>query len=117
MALIFAAAPLQPTPRLRARLSQLNKPFVVAADGGAATALAFGYTPDVVIGDFDSIDSATLHYLQTNGVTIEPYPRDKDQTDGQLALEHAFLTKPEALFLLGFLGGLRLDMAIANVLL
>jgi thiamine pyrophosphokinase len=114
-ALIFAAAPLQPTPRLRARLPP--HPFVVAADGGAATALAFGYTPNVVLGDFDSLDAETLQALTAQRVTVESFPRDKDKTDGQLAIERALTTEPDALYMIGFLGGPRLDMTVANVLL
>jgi thiamine pyrophosphokinase len=115
VAIVFAAAPLAPTSRLRARLRTLRKPYVVAADGGAATALDFGYPPDVVIGDLDSMDSATLSELRRLGKPIEAHPRDKDATDGQLAIERALQVGPSELVLLGFLGGPRLDQALANV--
>jgi thiamine pyrophosphokinase len=116
---IFAAVPVEPTPRLRSRLALLSDPFVVAADRGAATAFAFGYTPDVVVGDLDSIDASTLADLKTRGVPIETHSRDKDATDGQLAVERALreLDEPSGLWLIGFLGGPRLDQALANVLL
>jgi len=116
-ALVFAAAPLQPTARLRARLAEVEAPYVVAADEGAATALAFGYQPDVVIGDLDSLSDATRLELEFRGVTFETYPRDKDFTDGQLALERALQIQPTAMWLLGFLGGPRLDQSVANILL
>jgi thiamine pyrophosphokinase len=116
-ALVFAAAPLHPTPRLSARLATLNSPIVVAADGGATTALSFGFTPDLVLGDFDSIDSATLTRLQAEHVQIETHPRDKNATDGQLAVQRALQASPTELFLVGYLGGPRLDQALANVLL
>ena len=115
--MVFAAAPLEASARLRARLAGLCRPFVVAADGGAATALAFGVRPDVVIGDLDSIDVATLVQLKANGVALETFPRDKNATDGQLAVARALRVQPNELILLGFLGGPRLDQAIANVLL
>ena len=114
-AIVFAAAPLIATPRLRTRLSQLADAFVVAADAGAATALEFGRTPDVVIGDLDSIDPSTLSYLVQHEIRVEEYPRDKDATDGQLAIERALKESPTDLWLLGFLGGPRLDQALANV--
>jgi thiamine pyrophosphokinase len=110
-ALVFAAAPVEPTPHLRSRLARLQQPVVIAADAGARTALAFGYTPDVVLGDFDSLDPSGL------GLPVEAFPRDKDQTDGQLAIERALHYSPTELVLVGFLGGPRLDMAVANVLL
>jgi thiamine pyrophosphokinase len=116
-AIVFAAAPLEPTARLRARLSELSGPYVVAADQGAATTLAFGLQPDVVIGDLDSIDAATLAELRRLGVPIEVHPSDKDATDGQLAVDRALKINPAQLLLLGFLGGPRLDQTLANVLL
>jgi thiamine pyrophosphokinase len=114
---VFAAAPAQPSPRLLKRLAELHKPYVVAADGGAATALAFGYQPDVVVGDLDSIDATSLAELRRRGVSIETFPRDKNATDGQLAIERALAEQPDRLVLLGFLGGPRLDQALADVLL
>ena len=116
-AIVFAAAPLAPTDRLRSRLAELADPVVIAADNGATTALAFGLTPDVVVGDFDSIDAATQAELDRRKVPVEAFPRDKDQTDGQLAVERALRAQPEEAYLLGFLGGARLDMTLANVLL
>jgi thiamine pyrophosphokinase len=116
-AIVFAAAPIEPASRLKARLGRLSDPFVVAADNGATTALAFGLPPDVVIGDLDSVEAGTLAMLQQAGVPIETFPRDKDATDGQLAIERALECGPGELFLVGFLGGPRLDQALANILL
>jgi thiamine pyrophosphokinase len=115
-AVVFAAAPLAVTRRTSARLADLAEPYVVAADGGAATALAFGFQPDVVVGDLDSIDAPVLAELRRRGVAVETHPRDKDATDGQLAVERAQQVEPTFLWLLGFLGGPRLDQALANVL-
>lgn len=116
-AIVFAAAPLTRGPRLTRRLGQVREPYVVAADDGASTALAFGFCPDLVIGDLDSIQPATLAQLAQAGVPIETHPRDKDATDGQLAIERALEVGPSTLWLLGFLGGPRLDQLLANVLL
>jgi thiamine pyrophosphokinase len=115
VAVVFAAAPLTPTARLLSRLVAIRQPYVVAADGGAATALAFGFQPDVVVGDLDSIAAPVLADLRQRGVPIEVHPRDKDATDGQLAVERALLIQPASLLLLGFLGGPRLDQALASV--
>lgn len=112
---MFAAAPLTATDRLKARLSRVDQPVVIAADDGATTALDFGLKPDLVIGDLDSLESSTRDRLA--GVPIEVYPREKDFTDGQLAIEHALKYEPSELLLVGFLGGPRLDQALANVLL
>jgi thiamine pyrophosphokinase len=98
-------------------MSALGQPTVIAADRGATTALKFGFVPHVVVGDLDSIDAPTLRELHQRGVPIETHPRDKDATDGQLAIARALQFSPSELVLLGFLGGPRLDQALANVLL
>src|ERR1700674_2639024 len=101
-----------PTARTTARLAVLDRPYVVAADGGAATALAFGMPPDVVVGDLDSIEAPVLADLKRRGVPVETHPRDKNATDGQLAIERALLVEPASLWLLGFLGVPRLDQGL-----
>lgn len=120
LALVFGSAPVAPVPRLVRRLREAGRGWrslVVAADGGADSALAFGYQPHVVVGDLDSIAPATLDQLRANGTEIEAYPPDKDLTDGEIALERALRVEPREVLALGTLGGPRLDHGLANVLL
>lgn len=63
--------------------------LVVAADSGAAEAIAIGLRPDVVVGDGDSLDPAAEAALVAAGVTFERHPTNKDATDGELALIRA----------------------------
>jgi thiamine pyrophosphokinase len=116
-AIVFAGAPLDVTPRLEARIGALENPYVIAADSGAHTALAFGLRPDMVIGDLDSLDPATRDTLERQHVAFEHYPVAKDATDGQLALEHALKRTPSSILLLGYLNGPRLDMTLSSVVL
>jgi thiamine pyrophosphokinase len=115
--IVFAGVPVRPTPRLRSWLASAVNPFVVAADRGAETAVVFGYTPDLLVGDFDSIDSALVETLRAAGTTVASFPIDKDATDGEIALRAALDVEPAALLLVGFLGGPRLDQALANLLM
>lgn len=105
------------TVRLKARLTAVKMPYVVAADGGAATAVALGFSPNVVVGDFDSLARDTRAFLAGAGASFEPHPRDKDHTDGALAATRALAEGCWPLVLVGYLGGPRLDQALANVLL
>jgi thiamine pyrophosphokinase len=102
---------VQPTDRLKARL---RDPYVIAADSGAATALAFGLTPHVVMGDLDSIAQDTLAEVINRGSALVTFSRDKDETDSQLAVARALQEEPTELLLIGFLNGPRLDMTLAN---
>ncbi len=90
--------------------------FILCADGGTRHALALGLTPDLIIGDLDSMDVETLARLRSDGVAIRQFPRDKDYTDLELALMAARERQPDAILLLGALGG-RLDQMLANILL
>jgi thiamine pyrophosphokinase len=113
---VFGGVPVAPTARLQRRLAEAGPHLVVAADSGATTALAFGLVPAVVVGDLDSLTPGVLAELEARQVPIERHPRDKDATDGQLAVDWVQAREPgPALLLIGFLGGPRLDQAVANL--
>ncbi len=63
--------------------------FLIAADGGARHALELGLVPSVVIGDLDSITDEDRRTLVASGTDIQVFPRDKDETDFELALRLA----------------------------
>jgi thiamine pyrophosphokinase len=103
----------QPT-RLARIVAQADK--VVAADGGANWLVSQGRTPDVLIGDMDSIAPQVLRALEARHCQLLRHARDKDETDTELALMHAAKLGARRITLLGALGG-RADHALANVLL
>lgn len=89
--------------------------LVVAADGGARHAAPFGVRLDRWVGDGDSIDPAELARLAAAGVAIEHAATDKDESDTELALLAAIRAGADAVVILGGLGGVRVDHALANV--
>lgn len=89
---------------------------LICADGGARIALALGFTPDVVVGDLDSLDEAALARLKAMGCRFVVYPAAKDWTDLELALKLAVQEGAAEIVILGALGG-RLDQELANILL
>jgi thiamine pyrophosphokinase len=90
--------------------------LLIAADGGALPLLRAGIVPHVAIGDMDSIDDAGLAELETHGITPQRFPREKDETDLELALLYAAAAGATAIDILGALGG-RWDHTLANVAL
>jgi thiamine pyrophosphokinase len=90
--------------------------LVIAADGGARHCLKLGITPQVVIGDFDSLTDKEIETLSANGVEFIRHPVEKDETDLELALDQAFQMGATEVTLYGLLGG-RWDMTVANLLL
>jgi thiamine pyrophosphokinase len=88
---------------------------VIAADGGARHAVALGVRPDRWVGDGDSIEPAALEALAAAGVPIERSAAEKDESDTELALMAALDAGAETVTILGALGGVRIDHALANV--
>src|SRR5688500_4860075 len=77
--------------------------LVVAADGGAATALRWGRMPDVVLEELDSVSVEVRRALEAAGVEVERFPREKDQTDTEIALQAAKQRGATSIDLLGAL--------------
>lgn len=92
---------------------------VVAADGGALSAWRAGRRADVVVGDWDSLGTRPAadpeerpEYLR--GERVISVPREKDETDLELALMEAVRLGCTEVTFLGALGG-RLDQSLANL--
>jgi thiamine pyrophosphokinase len=80
--------------------------LVAAADGGARFLAEIGVTPDVVVGDFDSLDAAGIRSLEAAGVELVRHPVRKDVTDGELAVEEALRRGAGEILLAGATGAL-----------
>jgi thiamine pyrophosphokinase len=91
--------------------------MVIAADSGAQWLDGRGLSPDLVIGDMDSIDPALLERLAERGVEIEEHPAEKDASDVELAVSWALAGGANEVVIVGGLGGGRLDHELANLLL
>jgi thiamine pyrophosphokinase len=93
------------------------RPFVLAADGGAARCLAAGVRPDRVIGDLDSLGAEARTRLEGLGVDIEVAEPAKDESDMELCLWAALRLGATRITILGALGLDRPEHSIANLLL
>jgi len=85
---------------------------IICADGGANSAYKLGLIPDLIIGDFDSIDSSVLKYYSTRSKIIR-YKRQND-TDVEKCLKYAVRTGHIKAVILGATGD-RLDHSICNL--
>ena len=88
----------------------------VAADGGALLLESIGFLPDVIIGDFDSLTEVQYQHYEKMGVKIIKYPVEKDETDGELALQYCRERGFNNIVIIGSTGG-RLDQQLANIFL
>lgn len=91
--------------------------LVVAADGGARLAPVLGLRIDRWVGDGDSLGEAGLAELQRARIPVERARPDKDESDTELAVRAALDGGASDVTILGALGGLRFDHALANVAL
>jgi len=82
--------------------------LVIAADGGYAHLISLGISPDVVIGDFDSLGFVPSH------ANVLPYPKEKDDTDMMLAIRYGLGKGYRSFELYGGLGG-ELSHTLANI--
>lgn len=99
-------------------LAALNKQadLIIAADGGANHCARIGITPDILLGDLDSINPKILETYKNEGVLIHRHPTRKNATDLELALDLAMQQGALTVWLVGALGG-RWDMSLANIML
>jgi len=113
-ALIIAASPFNEIADLPHLVASAD--LIIAADGGAAVALAHGVQPHVVVGDMDSLAPDVLDDLQRDSVELVTFPPRKDETDLELALLEALRRGATDITILSALGG-RLDHTLGNLYL
>jgi len=90
--------------------------YIICADGGASHAKKLGLKPDVLLGDFDSLNRDDFTYFNKMDIEILEFPVNKDMTDTELAVMHAADKGCDFIVLIGALGS-RADHSLANVML
>ena len=113
--LVVAGIPPRET-FLREVLRKLDYQRLYAADGGANILKEVDVLPDVIVGDLDSISSDSKAYYVDKGVRLETFPREKDFSDTELALDYLLKEGQKEVIVLGALGG-RADHHLANTFL
>ena len=88
--------------------------YVIGADRGAAFLIRHGVTPDLSVGDFDSVSPEELARIRESGNILSFDPVHKDYTDSELALVEALKLRPGAIVMLGMTGS-RMDHTLANI--
>lgn len=83
--------------------------FVIAADAGYQTCRQVGVTPDLLLGDFDSME------IPADFSNIRRSPVEKDDTDTMLAIKTGLAEGCGEFYLYGGTGGKRLDHTLANL--
>lgn len=91
-----------------------NYAYIICADNGMRHARKLGINPHCIIGDFDSCNKEDLKYYELQGVHIKQLPKEKDETDTELAIEAAIYAGATHIDVFGGIGS-RMDHSIANI--
>ncbi|MDO4542112.1 MAG: thiamine diphosphokinase [Bacillota bacterium] len=114
-AVIFCNGEIRDYDYHKARISQDD--YVIAVDGGGRHCKALNIIPHLALGDFDSLSPSILGFYRSRNVEIMQYPNDKNYIDMALAIDVALERGYDDIVVFGALGGKRIDMEIANILL
>ncbi|MFI3257372.1 MAG: thiamine diphosphokinase [Spirochaetales bacterium] len=85
--------------------------FIIAADSGLETAIEFGFEPDLIVGDMDSLKNPDI-LKSYNQKKIMCFSCDKDKSDTEIALDEAHKRNADFITLCGADGG-RIDHLLA----
>lgn len=83
--------------------------YIICTDGGYDIALSQKIRPDLLLGDFDSIEASLPEDIE-----IKQFEPEKDFTDLELALKTAVELNASEVTVIGGIGG-RLDHTVANL--
>ncbi len=99
---------------LREQVATVKPAAVVCADRGARHLQAAGIVPTLIVGDMDSLDAESARRYEAQGCRFIRHPREKDETDTELALGEAFGLAPTEVWIWGAMG-FRIDHTLANL--
>lgn len=91
-----------------------DEAYIIACDGGLRHCRAMMITPNIMVGDFDSATGNDVAFYDELGVVKVDYPRRKDMTDMEIALNAALEKDTDEIYIVGGLGT-RFDHSLANV--
>ncbi len=91
-----------------------NDDYIIVCDGGLKHCDGLDLVPDLILGDFDSIDRALLELFKDKSDIIK-YPKDKDFTDGELGVQKAIEIGNDVVIIGGFSYKGRIDHVFSNV--
>ena len=85
--------------------------FIIAADGGYDALTRYGFKADLLVGDFDSIN---CNKNIPDNIEVITFPKAKDSSDLELAVDEAIKRGFDCFYIYGALGK-RLDHTLASI--
>ncbi|MDO5038164.1 thiamine diphosphokinase [Clostridium sp.] len=89
--------------------------IIIGVDKGCNILKKYEIIPNMILGDFDSIDKAAIQYFKNRNVLIEKFNPEKDYTDTHLAYNKAKdIFNVDEMIMFGATGT-RLDHTLGNI--
>lgn len=88
--------------------------MIIGVDGGLNVLDELGVKPTLLLGDFDSTHLSLLDEYRDKDIPCITFPKRKDATDSELAIDYAIEQNPRELYLFGMTGK-RLDHGLTNI--
>ena len=96
-------------------IAEYQPDFIMVADSGMEFMRRVGLTPDMIIGDFDSVAADTLDFFKSKeGIIWKQLNPIKDGTDTEFAIRQAMELGSKEITVLGATGS-RLDHVLGNI--
>lgn len=86
----------------------------LGVDRGTYYLLRKGRIPARAFGDFDSLSETEKEWVFAQPLSLSAYPREKDKTDLEIAIDWALAKRPDECLVFGATGG-RLDHGLINI--
>lgn len=90
----------------------INAEYIIAADSGLKYIDELGLVPDMILGDYDSVEDGLLDKYKS--IDIKTYPKEKDYTDTHIAIINALKAGASVIYILGATGT-RMDHTFTNI--
>ena len=88
--------------------------FIIAADKGIECLDKYNIIPDLLLGDFDSVQKEILDRVKTKVKEVIEFPPEKDYTDTEIAIIEAIKRGGRKIYLFGATGT-RMDHTLGNI--
>ena len=88
--------------------------YIIGVDRGACWLILNKIIPNIAIGDFDSVTVRQMQMIKKQSKRMDIYPKKKNKTDMELAIEHAIGLHPNEVMIYGAAGD-RLDHTMGNI--
>ncbi|SHJ58477.1 thiamine diphosphokinase [Tepidibacter formicigenes] len=88
--------------------------YVICADGASNHAYKMKITPNIILGDLDSINKEVKSYFMNKNIKFNTFPSKKDKTDTEICIDYAINLGAREIVLLGVIGS-RMDHSLANI--